>query len=364
MSARSGRLFALVSLAALLVCVRVSGEAAPAALPDRLTDGEFWALTGQLSEPGGHFRSDNLVSNERHYPEVLRDLTRRVPPGSVYLGVGPEQNFSYIAATRPAMAFVVDVRRGNLHLHLMYKALFELSADRVDFVSRLFTKPRPSDLRADASVGDIMGAFGQLDTSGREVFDRNVRDVQTHLTRTRALPLSDDDLAGVADIYFAFYWYGPSITYGSSSTAAFRRRSTVTFHELMLAADDTGQLGSFLATDDAFRFVKRLHARNLVVPVVGDFGGATALRAVGQYLRQHDATVGTFYLSNVEQYLRQQGTLGAFCANIASLPLDSRSTFIRSQSTGGGFRNSLGSMMAETSACLGAADRQVPVGMQ
>src|SRR5690606_20057091 len=146
--------------------------------------------------------------------------------------------------------------------------------------------------------------------------------------------------------------------------AAFRRRSTVTFHELMLAADDTGQLGSFLATDDAFRFVKRLHARNLVVPVVGDFGGATALRAVGQYLRQHDATVGTFYLSNVEQYLRQQGTLGAFCANIASLPLDPRSTFIRSQSTGGGFRNSLGSMMAETSACLGAADRQVPVGMQ
>ena len=102
MSARSGRLFALVSLVALLVCVRVSGEGAPAGLPDRLTDSEFWALTGQLSEPGGHFRSDNLVSNERHYPEVLRDLTRRVPPGSVYLGVGPEQNFSYIAATRPA----------------------------------------------------------------------------------------------------------------------------------------------------------------------------------------------------------------------------------------------------------------------
>ncbi len=70
---------------------------------------------------------------------VVPDLTRTVKPGRVYMGVGPEQNFTYIAATRPAMAFIIDVRRGNLQLHLMYKALFELSTDRADFVSRLFS---------------------------------------------------------------------------------------------------------------------------------------------------------------------------------------------------------------------------------
>ena len=56
------------------------------------------------------------------------------------MGVGPEQNFTYIVATKPSMAFIVDVRRGNLDLQLMYKALFELSADRAEFVSRLFSQ--------------------------------------------------------------------------------------------------------------------------------------------------------------------------------------------------------------------------------
>jgi hypothetical protein len=87
---------------------------------------------------------------------------------------------------------------------------------------------------------------------------------------------------------------------------------------------------------------------------VGNFGGH-ALRAVGEYLREHGATVGVFYLSNVEQYLRQDGIWGNFCANVASMPLTADSTFIRSQSGGGGggggFRNMIGPMQTETAAC-------------
>ena len=98
----------------------------------------------ELSEADGFFRSDNLVSNELFMQRVIPDLTRIVKPGRVYLGVGPEQNFTYIAAIKPAMAFIIDVRRGNLQLHLMYKALFELSSDRADFVSRLFSLKRPA----------------------------------------------------------------------------------------------------------------------------------------------------------------------------------------------------------------------------
>src|SRR6187402_1670366 len=112
-----------------------------AALPERLTDQEFWKLIGDLSEPGGSFRSDNLLSNEVWLQYVIPDLLNVAKPGRVYMGVGPEQNFTYIAALKPAMAFIVDVRRGNLQMHLMYKALFEMSADRPDFVSRLFSRP-------------------------------------------------------------------------------------------------------------------------------------------------------------------------------------------------------------------------------
>ena len=56
------------------------------------------------------------------------------------MGVGPEQNFSYIAALKPSMAFIVDIRHGNLDVHLMYKALFEMSDNRAEFVSRLFSR--------------------------------------------------------------------------------------------------------------------------------------------------------------------------------------------------------------------------------
>src|SRR5213596_1330108 len=103
-------------------------------LPARLSDQEFWKLSADLSEPNGSFRSDNLLSNEQYFQYVIPDLMRAAKPDRVYMGVGPEQNFTYIAALKPKMVFIVDVRRGNLDLHLVYKTLFELSADRAEFV--------------------------------------------------------------------------------------------------------------------------------------------------------------------------------------------------------------------------------------
>src|SRR6185312_13758527 len=134
--------------------------ATPAALslPERLTDAEFWELSQSLSEPNGSFRSDNLLSNEMWLQYVIPDLLSVNKPGRVYMGVGPEQNFTYIAALKPAMVFIVDVRRGNLDLHLMYKALFEMSADRAEFVSRLFSKARPEGLGPKSSAAEIFAA--------------------------------------------------------------------------------------------------------------------------------------------------------------------------------------------------------------
>ena len=125
--------------------------------------------------------------------------------------------------------------------------------------------------------------------------------------------------------------------------------------ELMLSSDGKGQMLSYLATEENFNILRSLEQKNLIVPVVGNFGGRRALRAVGQYVRDHAATVGAFYLSNVEQYLRQDGIFSVFCANVASMPLDDRSTFIRSFSNGGGgnFQNALGEMQAEVRGCAG-----------
>src|SRR5678816_2709802 len=128
-------------------------------LPDRLSDEAFWQMMTEFSEEDGFFRFENFLSNELGFQYVIPALKELTKPGGAYMGVGPEQNFTYIAALEPKMVFIVDVRRGNLDLHLMYKALFELSADRVEFVSRLFSKRRPDGLSARSTSMDIFGAF-------------------------------------------------------------------------------------------------------------------------------------------------------------------------------------------------------------
>ncbi|HXW07076.1 MAG TPA: hypothetical protein VD833_17715 [Vicinamibacterales bacterium] len=323
-------------------------------LPARLTDDQFWKLVTDFSEPDGHFRSDNLLSNEIFLQHVIPDLVRTARHDRVYLGVGPEQNFTYISALRPSLAFIVDVRRGNLQLHLMYKALFELAADRAEFVSRLFAKERPPGLGPESSVQEIFSAFARVDTSDA-VFQANLREIRNHLVRTRSLGLDADDLKGIEYVYYQFYWYGPIIQYWSTSGRP-GAQNAPTYVDLMLAEDGRGQGRSFLATEDSFRFLKQLHTDNLLVPIVGNFAGPKALRSVGRFLREHRAVVSAFYLSNVEQYLSRDGLLMAFCGNVALLPLDDTSTFIRSVRTGTygsgvGLESRLGSMATEVRTC-------------
>ena len=344
--------FAILFAAGLVLAAssaRLAGFS-PADLPTRLTDQEFWRLSDELSEPDGTFQSDNLLSNELVFGRAVPDLVARTKPGGVYLGVGPEQNFTYIAAIKPRMAFITDIRRGNLHLQLMYKALFELSADRGEFVSRLFTKPRQAGLNANASADELMGAYWDVYTSGEEVFAANLKAIQDHLTKHHGLPLSDEDLAGVARVYRAFYWYGPSITYEANTRLSAPTSSPLmaynaipqqlamvaglTYRGLMAQTDASGQEYSYLASEEKFSVLKDLESRNLVVPVVGNFAGPKALRGVGAYVRDHGAVVSAFYLSNVESYLRRDGIWTTFCNNVATFPLDATSVFIRPSGSG------------------------------
>src|SRR5581483_4880631 len=123
-----------------------------------------WRLSADISEPNGFFQSDNLLSNEIWLQYVIPDLVKRTRPGGVYMGVGPEQNYTYIAATRPKMVFLPDIRRGNMDLQLMYKAIFELSPSRADFVSMLFCRKRPESLTAQSTAREIFDAFDRVPT--------------------------------------------------------------------------------------------------------------------------------------------------------------------------------------------------------
>jgi hypothetical protein len=310
-------------------------------LPKQISDETFWQMIEDFSEPGGFFRSDNFVSNEREFQFVISELKRNRPPGGVYLGVGPDQNFTYIVALEPAIAFIVDIRRQNMIQHLMYKALLELSDDRADFLSRLFSRPRQS-LPAEASPDELFTAYAEV-APDRELFDDNLDRIVELLTKRHGFKLTDDDLKSLEYVYTAFFEGGPDLTYsfsaGQGATGASSRfrngfgfgRSMPSYAELMVATDQEGHNRSYLANAENFKLLQDLERRNVLIPIVGDFAGSKALRAVGDYLRQHDATVTAFYTSNVEQYLFQQhDDWSRFYSNIETLPIDSDSTFIRS----------------------------------
>jgi hypothetical protein len=299
-----------------------------AELPARLDDDAFWRMITSFSEPNGFFNSDNLISNEDTYQYVIPELMRTVKPGGIYLGVGPDQNFTYIAAVTPRMAFIPDVRRGNLLVHLMYKAIFELSPTRAAFLSRLFSRSEPAGLAADASVDALMTAFLAAPPD-RKAYELNYRAITESLTTRHGFPLSTDDLAGIEFAYASFFAAGPRLTFVSNGGGGGRNRYP-TYAELQSATDREDVPRSFLATETAFRAVKALEEKNLIVPLVGNFAGSKALRQVGAYLRERGATVTTFYTSNVEQYLFQDRQWDDFRANVAALPIDDTSTFIRS----------------------------------
>ena len=319
-----------VAICAATLCLHIAASAT-GAVPSHLTDQEFWSLVSELSEPGGSFRSENLLSNELRLQYVIPDLVRNTPRGRAYVGVGPEQNFTYIAAVQPSIAFIVDIRRGNLQLQLMYKALFELSTDRADFVSRLFSRKAPEGLPAPVTAKQMFDAI-MLSDASEALYERTLKQIETQLSVKHAIPLSADDLKGIAHVFHAFYTFGPEINYSSTESDAGAANSgnyRPTYAELMTATDSEGHPRSYLASEEAFAFVKTLESKNLIVPIVGDFAGPRALRAVGAYLKARAAIVSAFYVSNVEQYLRVERVWGSFCGNAARLPFDDASTFIR-----------------------------------
>src|SRR5207245_1514986 len=166
--------------------------------------------------------------------------------------------------------------------------------DRADFVSMLFSRPRPERLPVDAPVADLFAAFGST-SNDEALYDRNLKAIVDRLVKFHGLPLSPREIDGLARIYRVFFDRGTAI------------RFSPTYVDLMTATDEAGVFRSYLASNASFAFLRELEASNLVVPVVGNFGGPKAIRTIGAYLKAHIATVGAFYLSNVEQYLYQAG---------------------------------------------------------
>src|SRR3982751_3961121 len=316
-----------VAVCAMLLCVTPTSRPAGEALPERLHDRTFWTLITEFSEPNGFFRSDNLVSNETVFQHVIPTLQETLGPVSAYVGVGPDQNFTYIAALKPRIAFIVDIRRQNMLLHLMYKALIEMSPTREEFLARLFSRPPPARDASNDGAEALLSAFAEVEPDP-VAFERTRAEIYAHLQQTHGFTLTRGDLAGIDFVFRAFYSAGPDIRYSYGRGAGWQPFPT--YRDLMTADDGQGVQRSYLANEELYETLRDIEQRNLIVPIVGDFAGPKALRSVARCLDLHRATVSVFYTSNVEQYLfRPTDPWQRFYENVGSMPIAGRSTFVR-----------------------------------
>jgi hypothetical protein len=293
-----------------------AGEARP------LTAGEFASVIQRISEEGGYFWNDNYVSNEASYLHPLCRLKELGIQGGIYLGVGPNQNLTYIAKLRPRYAFVVDIRRQNFVEHLLFKALFHYSRNRREYLSLLLSRPiQKGKLAGDSyTVEDMVRYFKDVEPDP-DLYERTQTRVRNFLMRACRVQLSDNDLSTVAKIHKAFYTRGLSIKYDYIPVP--------TYAEFLLERDLDGKYQNFLNSTMDFRYLKRLQAENRIIPIVGDFAGKHALRELGLFLRERGERLMVFYTSNVEQYLVRNMVWPEFLRNAAELPLDDKALFIR-----------------------------------
>ena len=304
-------------------------RAATKSLPDKLSDGEYWALIEQLSEPGGNFRSDNLVSNEIYMQSIIPELQTVTKPGRVYLGVGPEQNFTYIAKLRPRIAFIIDIRRQAIIQHLMYKAIFHLSPNRLQFLSKLLSKPLAKDAPSpDAPITEILAYLGKT-AADDQTYASNLAAIRKTIQEEFQFPLNEQDQASLDYVFRNFRAEGLDIAFRIDGSFGGYFPS---LKDLIVQPDQHGKPGNFLAIAEDYDFVRGMHRKNLIIPIVGNFGGQKALSAIGDYLRKNNFTVTAFYASNVEQYLFDDNLFAPFANNVRKLPINDKSLFIRSVS--------------------------------
>jgi hypothetical protein len=310
-------------------------------IPPRLADSTYWRMITEMSEPDGFFRSDNLVGNEGSLQWVIPKLQRELGTGNVYLGVAPDQNFTYMLALKPSITFIVDIRRGAMLQHLMYKALFELAPTRADFLSMLFSRPRPAGLDANTAVATLLASYASV-APDSALFEKTFAAIRRQLVETHGFALGPDDIEGIRYVHGAFSIAGPDLTYtfgqlnqSGFGGRAYGGRGMPTYAGLLLETDSAGVNHAYLSTEEGYRWLRDYQSRNLLVPVIGDFAGPKALRAVGQWVRAHDAKIDAMYVSNVEQYLfMDPEAWRRYYANVATLPSTENALFIRSLSGG------------------------------
>lgn len=297
----------------------------PEAVP---ADTTFAGAVAAFSEPGGYFDTDNLISNETSYQHVMGGLRRHGVQGGVYIGVGPAQNFTYIAQIKPAWAFLMDIRRDNLLQHLWFKALFTRAESRMAYLCMMLGRPCPPAQEGwTGATLEQMVQYIDATPADPEQVTRDQAALKSTLEAT-GVALEEGDWAAIRQIHDRFIEAGLGLRFNSHGRAP--RATYPTLRDLMLERDLDGRQAHYLADEATYQDLRRMQQEDRVIPVVGNLAGPHALQAVGRFMQAKGLVLSAFYTSNVEYYLMGQNAFDAYVDNVTHLPHDARSVIIRS----------------------------------
>jgi len=310
-------LAAAVTIVAMALVVSSCAPSQPRTLPP------LGELIEQLSEKGGYFDTDNLISNETAYLQVIDNLE---PTGGVYVGVGPQQNFHYIGRLRPTWAFIVDIRYDNMLHHLLLNALLVNAENPPEYVCWLFS--RRCDLPSEVPEAlDRWLPLVEASPPDEDRYRANLKKVFSHVENRLEYPLSAAARRRVEFIYRSYFDEQLGLRFRSHGRRPMPHHPT--YRRLLVAETPAGELAHFLSRAGDYDYVRELAKSDRLVPVVGDFAGEHALRRIAQFIEDRGETVTAFYVSNVEFYLIRNGVFPDYVENVRALPRADSARFIR-----------------------------------
>lgn len=316
-----------LSLKLLLIISFFAGSVNSQTAPN-ISPAEFSKIIRDMSEDNGYFRGESWVTNELTYLDVIESIEKYDIKGGAYIGVAPEQNFTYMAAIRPQIAFLVDIRAQNRMQHLMFKILFEISETRIEFLSNLFSMPLKGEtgVKIPDSKSDINVIVNYLENSeqSRVLFNKNLSKMINTLNSKYKFNLTDWETSNIKHVYDHFYVENLNMTNGPW------RNSYPTLGEIFTDRDKSGRQLNVFNNREQFLFIKKMQIENKVIPITGDYGNTYALSKVAAYLKKHNLTVSAQYVSNAEQYIiRSRGNWNNWVKNIKNMPYNDKTVFIR-----------------------------------
>ncbi len=290
-------------------------------------DTAFANAFARLSEAGGFFDTDNLISNETSYLHVAPRLEALGVRGGAYIGVGPDQNYSYLALIRPEVAFLIDIRRDNALQHLLFKALFVQAPNRLAFLCLwLGCRAPPRNMTTDRPVLELLAWVDstRLDQASAS----RVRAETARLIAAFGIPLDTRDRETIERFHAEFMRAGLGLRFSSFGRG--NESQYPTLRRLILERDLEGAMRSYLAREDDWRFVRDLHVQGRIIPVVGNLAGPQAFPGLARELRARGVGLSALYTSNAELYVWRDGGFAEFAQSVSRMPLAPSAVIIRS----------------------------------